>query len=152
MWPSCRKRAGSVQQSLLSRICAPGLVIQVCAAGFVQQALYRSAAGFVVQDLSCRVGAAGCVLQGLSSRICPAGILQLLPRGPCPALAAAVLLMLPLHSGSHCTCSGGSDFPVVRGLGKLPRVLLALLRNVSVSECFSVFWEQTELGASSLCL
>lgn len=44
--------------------------------------------------------------------------------------------MLPLQSGSHCTCSGGSDFPVIRGLGKLLRVLLALLRNESMSKCF----------------
>jgi len=44
--------------------------------------------------------------------------------------------MLPLQPGSHCTCSGGSEFPVIRGLGKLLRVLLALLRNESTSERF----------------
>lgn len=44
--------------------------------------------------------------------------------------------MLPLQSGSQSTCSGGSDFPVIRGLGRPLRELLALLRNESMSTCF----------------
>lgn len=55
MWPSCRKRAGFVQQGLYSGVCA---------------------ARFVQQDLYSRVGAAGCVQQDLWCRICPAEFVQ----------------------------------------------------------------------------
>lgn len=120
MWPSCRNGQG-----LYSRNCTgfvqvlyrvfigfvQGLCSRVCA-GFIQQGLYRFCAGF---------------LQGLC-RVCAAPA-----PGPCPGSSTSAVLSL--HSGSHCTCSGGSNFPVIRGLGKLLRVLLALLRNVSVSEC-----------------
>lgn len=51
---------------------------------------------------------------------------------------------LLLNSGSHCTCLGSCNFPVIRGLGKLLRVLLTFLRNDSMS----VFREQREKDVS----
>lgn len=51
---------------------------------------------------------------------------------------------LLLNSGSHCTCLGSCNFPVIRGLGKLLRLLLTLLGNDSMS----VFCKQREKDVS----